>query len=142
MRTIKFREWDGRRFDYEPRLYCSCDSSLYGLGISLNDQIGCLSDNLNQFTGLLDKNSREIYEGDIVNLKDYGFYEVGCFQGEFCLHRDGEAVKNKNGIYTKESGLRYFAGGPFCSGKWCDNENCKNPVEVVGNIKENPDLLK
>ena len=65
-----------------------------------------------QFTGLTDKNGKEIYEGDIVRYRD-GIYKVDWFENGFYLFRD---VRAKFDIW------------------WVD-------TEVVGNIYENPELL-
>ena len=81
-----------------------------------------------QFTGLLDKNGKRIFEGDVVvcrqaiegNLIDYcveiGFVEMK--QGAFGLHR-------KRGYYR-----------PFKD--WLEDYE----YEIIGNIHDNPELLE
>jgi hypothetical protein len=73
-----------------------------------------------QFTGLHDKNGKEIYEGDIVQWEDTVDDGYGC------------------GYLTKIQEEVIFGGGAY------------NPIstmpskyfEVIGNIYENPELLK
>lgn len=74
---------------------------------------------LMQFTGLRDKHGREIYEGDIIKIKDgYGemeyIGEVGFENGSFVVRND------------------FLAGY-----RWLDYE-----VEVLGDIYNNPELLE
>jgi uncharacterized phage protein (TIGR01671 family) len=73
-----------------------------------------------EFTGLIDKNSKEIYEGDILRLFDDIIKEtinVECFYWqEFCQF----AFKNTN------VDLNFLT---------------KDEIEVIGNIYENPELL-
>ena len=76
-----------------------------------------LKETVGQFTGLHDKNGKEIYEGDIVCLTDRPkpvpvVFKEGCF-------------------YTPDVGGNYRLGG------WD-----KNRIEVIGNIYENPELLE
>src|SRR4051812_17759551 len=74
MRTIKFRAWDkaNNKFHYDFDLTSQFDGR-----ISWNYETTELTDiELMQFTGLLDKNGKEIYEGDILKHLDGGKGEV------------------------------------------------------------------
>ena len=70
MRAIKFRAWDEKRkaYTYAPDKF---SSSLGQYFLTLDGRIyidGVFQEHLllEQFTGLLDKNGKEIYEGDLV----------------------------------------------------------------------------
>lgn len=77
-------------------------------------------DTVGQFTELYDSNGKPIYEGDIV--EQYG----ECYVVEFNIKR--------RGYYP-------FACGDGCG--CCEDETlCPEDVEIVGNIYDNPELLR
>lgn len=77
-----------------------------------------------QYTGLKDKNGREIYEGDI--LTDYG--DEGPIFVEFSMKHAGFVFVDK-----------FDAHGPTL---YTPKEISYEIFEVIGNIYENPELLE
>lgn len=76
---------------------------------------------LMQFTGLHDKNGKEIYEGDIIKINVKGETHIGKIIYEY----NGFAidVTNMNKPYGRVEFINYY-------------------IEVIGNIYENKELLK
>lgn len=80
------------------------------------------------FTGLLDKNDREIYEGDILKDTDNEIYYVDFIRGCFYLKTN----------YKSFPHLGWTEWLPMC-----EIDRLVNPTEfeIIGNIYENPELL-
>ena len=80
-----------------------------------------------QFTGLKDKNGKEIYESDYVFIED--FY-IG----------DKIQIGGKCEVKWNEDGFSLFIEDEYICGLWDAVNNYSG--EVIGNIYENPELLK
>jgi uncharacterized phage protein (TIGR01671 family) len=134
VREIKFREWDKHREE----IYGKGHGMSYGEREDFDDMVGwrfAHEENfgeeprvLMQFTGLKDKNGREIYEGDIVNVVVRGGYRSGFEQ----------FIKSVPVTYNEK--IACFDPFGWCV-MWCKDEKVIS-AEVIGNIHENPDLLK
>ncbi len=118
-REIKFRMWhkkskkmfDVESINFKDRSLNMWNSVMYTLStFSLDDVI------LMQYTGLHDKNGKEIYEGDILKGTFYGF-PMPEYDYVFQIYWD-----------EKEKG---FMASYF------EPSEC----EVIGNIYDNPELL-
>lgn len=124
MREIKFRAWDK-----EKKMWTNwkCYDNMFYF-MDKNTGVWIRDDEfkrfiLLQYTGLKDKNGKGIYEGDIVNCKEYE-----CC-GEIVWDEDVPAfmfdVLEKNGDFYSEWLNEYV-----------------DVIEIVGNIYENPELLE
>jgi len=95
-------------------------------------QIGLRNFDLMQYTGLKDKNGKEIYEGDVLKVGDWRKLDTWKMPHE---GNDKAFVGFQDGSFTiGEEPNRYSHG---LTG-W-HIENMK--LEVIGNIYENPELL-
>lgn len=77
---------------------------------------------LMQYTGLKDKNGKEIYEGDIIRIKN-SLIEI---EGEVIF----DTIDLSFEVYDKENDCKEML--------WYTNEE----FEVIGNIYDNPEILK
>ena len=106
---------------------------------------------LMQYTGLKDKNGMEIYEGDILGKRPYGYLksdgtkdgrykgkEWECFAVEW-VHSDASEAGLVSGYEYETDGK--FAGWNITFGG-LEFEDDTKQYEVIGNIYENPELLK
>ena len=120
MRPIKFRAWDK---EIKQWVLIWEDFSLENGELTHYDKDALV---LMQFTGLLDRNGKEIYEGDTVKL--------GTLKEE-----DEENIEAIEKVFFSDGRfITTHHGFPVSS--WAKNENCY--IEVIGNIYENPDILK
>lgn len=134
MREILFRakridngEWVEGQYAYilnpltesgEPIKHLICN----GTNI-FNDEID--PETLCQYTGMKDKNGNRIWENDIVGAWSEGKHTIGRVKRRV----DGLYI-----IYPSYQKQEFWG--------LCPDENGKTTVEVIGNILDNPELLK
>jgi uncharacterized phage protein (TIGR01671 family) len=96
--------------------------------VSFPDILKCDDIVVEQYTGLHDKKGREVYEGDIVEIKNHPFQK----------HPGSLTGIQINGCYSinwSEYSLTWCAGNLLLN-------KLKPYIAVVGNIHENTDLLE
>ncbi|GAB6045099.1 YopX family protein [Caminibacter profundus] len=123
MREIKFKGYSRElnRWiigDFVTRRECEDYESVYINSYELGENIEVVSESIGQYTGLKDKNGKEIYEDDIVEI-DTGAIGKVVFDEEcayFCI--------------IAKTGIFLFEDIPL------------EVIKVIGNIYENPELLE
>jgi uncharacterized phage protein (TIGR01671 family) len=135
-REIKFRAWHKQLGQMLPNVQNHINDPDWAFGRILeNSQLF----DVMQFTGLKDKNGREVYEGDIVRspAKDKWDQEnYSCFEVFF---HDGDANSDYNIGWTMN---RMHNHGSVCGGYTPSfKPNAVSKMEVIGNIYENTHLV-
>lgn len=122
MREIKFRAWHehGKRMVYGPSDDIVNPSWVLAM---------CSANNIEpmQYTGLKDHNGKDIYEGDIVTARKES--NTAEFTG-YVHYVNSQYFVNYIGYESYYQTLIYLHGFEY------------KPIEVIGNIYENPELLK
>lgn len=126
-RAIKFRIWDAPNLwmyevdGFDQRFVIQLGGIVGRFNGKTYDTVtdSCV---LMQFTGLTDKNGKEIYEGDIVCVRNN---QNGFFQVVFVnAYVGGWVLKHDDDHYLLSLGARK-----------------QDEIEVIGNIHEHPDLI-
>lgn len=117
-REIKFRAWDSTLKQFLPNIQNHLGNDEWAFGNILKENGNRF--NVNQYTGLKDKNGKEIYEGDIIKYFNHRFRDPIIHEVEY--HSEGTSFSIPN-LHTME-----------------DFEP-EEGIEIIGNIYENPELL-
>ena len=132
MRDLKFRAWDKILNDMAPvcRIdFCGkVDFGPPNVSVQMRNKIIIRTSRLEdcilmQYTGLKDKNGKEIYEGDKVRIN----YADTCIYGHVVY--DAPSFKTNNGFALAHVPTYMPDSEP-------------HTIEVIGNIHETPDLIK
>ena len=128
MREMKFR---GKRIDNGEWVFGYLVRMFSEIGIMPFDEENTFNpiipETVEQYTGLKDKNGREIYEGDIVFWEDEHFYK-GKSEVVYCVDRYNYPAFDLANHDYEAKGLQ------------CVHEECF--MQVIGNIHDNPELLE
>lgn len=129
MRTIKFRAWNSKNSNPKERMINNVYISNDGRVVMTDGAEWDIP--VMQFTGLLDKNGKDIYEGDIVKDLDNNLVSVIEWERAGFMQKIKIAYERLNGRdYRKPEYEEGITG--LCDGKG---------LEIIGNIYENPELL-
>ena len=79
------------------------------------------SETVGQYTGLRDRNGRKIFEGDIVKCSDGENYQV---------------------VFEQRNNSAYFGLATTENDTWVFEDIITSNLAIVGNIYDNPELLK
>ena len=127
MRTLKFRIWDetNKKWGRVEQLECDYKGYLSYFDMDCGEHIAAEKVVIQQFTGFVDTNKKEIYEGDIVILSCYN------------------DLRKCTVVYDQDRGMFILEW------EWSKNQHwtiltCDTAMEceVVGNIFEKPKVYE
>lgn len=166
MREIKFRGMRSDRpewvYGYYIAYYVTGGGDLYHHIKNPDNTYSVKTETISQYTGLKDKNGKEIYESDLVQFKYYNVYQRWWSTTEEIPTIEAECEKQRNDVKIGLSVVTYDRGCFILKGGYpatlvdvsngyrlkrgqtssCDFEEKQWDFEVIGNIYENPELLK
>ena len=152
MKELEFRVWS----DYWKKYATEAELYMDGLGDAVFETEDGIPHHENTdliielFTGLKDKNGKEIYEGDIIHIEPF-FKKKGAkrFKREnpysnpiAVVEWDEEEAAFDENHYVKG---KFDCGGLLfeMTSEWeCLEGTRRHNVTVIGNIHENPELLE
>ena len=160
MREIKFRAWDITGKEMEELISLDLGSKPRARTVK-----GFLCDGefvLMQYTGLKDKNGKEIYEGDIIGEESVYHFNERVSDGKVWEASSGNwaRLEKKRKNFTGKEEENYISGYKLEVVEWKDkscgfepfsdsNDNCGHcgggdnfkRYEIIGSIYENPELI-
>jgi uncharacterized phage protein (TIGR01671 family) len=135
MRQIKFRAWNKKWERMVDNVLVNSDVVLWTCNLDIcHPDWDYLDEDIKvmQFTGLLDKNGKEIYEDDVVIAWSEGCKHIG--QIKWRLEGQPAII-----IYPA-----YFNGVFWClhGASIGEEQYYDEGIEIIGNIYQNPELLE
>lgn len=134
-RQLKFRVWDNLKKEWVQNKgiwrITTNENGIGGIAPPISFRQHPEGHTIQQWTGLIDKNNVEIYEGDIINGHYFGFNgneTDNTFENAVVMYSDWAQY----GIQIEDGWLDFDQTSHF-------DEPC---LEVIGNILENPELVK
>lgn len=131
MRTIKFRQWMGDRFEYWG---VNFDEFRQFVGPHSGNKLNAGNTVHQQFTGLHDKTGREIYEGDVV------IWESDAKSPLAVDHEMNGQLGEVKWFALNAQFCFYFRNGRYCHDGG-HTIQYRDRCRVIGNIYENLGLL-
>lgn len=151
MRELKFRAWDRVKhkmlYGVSPFNAHITDENEPLLSLEYSKHDDC---EFMQYTGIKDKNGKDVYDGDVIYSSSYFKKKGGKRFVAQKPYRNPIAViewDDDSGAFSEnqyENGEFQIGGFLFeATGEWESLKGTeKNVIEVLGNIHENPELLE